>query len=191
RIHPARVEADEVVARPHLGREEVLPGLDDVRRARSAGPTRGDHQRADPVLRVGGGEPGEPEPDRSPLRVVVVERHLQRAALERPTMALGPGDLPLRRRSPARGYQKPGAECRHDRCDDVHLPGVAHGSSYPWFAYSLTPRTKLSTGPNREAGTIGRSLGAMPTATVTGAAPAPRSPADISRTRGALLRSCS
>ena len=77
----ARVEPDdvEVVAEHVAERERGVLGVGRAGRARPAGV---DDQRADPVRRVVGGVLEQRQPDGLAGRVLVVDRHLERGALE-------------------------------------------------------------------------------------------------------------
>jgi hypothetical protein len=122
----ARVEPDEVEARPHLRRVEVGPGEDRVVDTRAAGAAGVEEQRADPVSGIGGGQADDRERDRRAVRLGVVERDLERAALEL-AVALAPADLGGR---PLGGA---GAESRergerdsHDRGCTTITPHTGH-----------------------------------------------------------------
>src|SRR5262249_23304753 len=92
---PARVEADEIEPRPYLGRGEEWTGEGRVVDAGASRPAWIQEQRTDSVRLVGRGQPHDRQRDCRPVRLVIVERNLNRAALERAQLrvALAPGDL--------------------------------------------------------------------------------------------------
>ena len=81
---PSRVEPDEVEPRTHLVRVEERACAEHVVDSRSARPTRIEEQRADSMNRIRRLESNDRQRDRGAVRAVVVERHLDGPALERP-----------------------------------------------------------------------------------------------------------
>ena len=81
RSHAARIEADEVEFRRDVVGNEERGGLHELD-PRAAGATGIEHERADPLARIGGGHTGDRDVDRVAVRLVVVAWHGERGALE-------------------------------------------------------------------------------------------------------------
>ena len=117
---PARVKADQVKAGPNLVGVERRALEEREADPGTAGPAGVDEQRADPALRIGGRQAHERDRDRRTIRLVVVERHLHRAALKRAELgvALAPADLRRTRSGSADGRARAGGGDPGEGCDE-------------------------------------------------------------------------
>ncbi|MGA5760567.1 hypothetical protein [Nonomuraea bangladeshensis] len=138
---PARVEDDEVVA----GAQPVqgFRVLDERRDARTAGTAVVDYERAEPPLRMAGGQPCERQVDRALLGRAVVERDLDAGALhvEAAGAAFPDGTLGAQGRVRLGGERAVAAPGRHADEDRRHGEGTEETTDQGWLPRAATAVT--------------------------------------------------
>ena len=81
-IGPARIETHNVESRPDFAAEQKWCGEQREVDARSTRPPRIEQERSDSMLSIGGRQPNQGELNNAPIRLSVVEGHLQHPAFE-------------------------------------------------------------------------------------------------------------